>query len=315
LRDNAGSTGHLERQVVTLEKADQEFRIPAESKPNAVLIDPDHDLLRELRDVNWTDDQIPTILRWSPNSADRRYALDRIKAGPGLTEDQLTQLYADALRDEYNDTNASQLMNRLGSANKESLRPLFREQLKSKMQDRRPAALDALGKLPATPEDTATIHAIGMSDTEPYNLVDSALTALAHWSVDANLDVFKHQIAAHSLRDRLAIRSINLLSAAKTESSASVLISATAPTYPRRVRTEAISGLEDGPANSAPIHEVLVKIAQSDATPAVQVAAIRVLRNRKDKSAEDMLKGLITGAKDDTVKSAAKDAVEAMDAK
>jgi hypothetical protein len=154
-----------------------------------------------------------------------------------------------------------------------------------------------------------------MSDTDPYNLVDAAMAALARMNLEANLDVFKHQIASHTLRDRMAIRSISVLSGAKQESATAVIISATAPAYPRRVRTEAISALETGPADSAPIHATLVKIAQTDEIPAAQVAAIRVLRNRKDTGAEDMLKSLMTGAKDDTVKAAAKDAVETMDAK
>ena len=315
LRDTAGSSGHLERQVVTLDKADQEYRLPAETKPSAVIIDPDHDLLRELRDVTWTDDQMPAILRWAPNSADRRYAIEQIKSGPGLTEDQLTQLYVDALHDEYNDINANQLLTKLGSANKESLRPLFREQLKSKLQDRRPSALTALSKLPPTPEDAAVIHSIAMSDTEPYAVVDAALSALARTNIEANLDVFKHQLASHTLRDRLAIRTISLLSSPKKESVTALLISATAPTFSRRVRTEAIGALEGGPSDSATIHSMLMKVAQSDETPAVQVAAIRVLRNRKDVAALDMLKSLMTTAKDDSVKSAAKDAVEILEAK
>lgn len=315
LRDTAGSTGHLERQVVTLDKADQEFRIPAETKPNAVILDPDHDLLRELRDVNWTDDQLPTILRYSPNSSDRRFALGRIKAGPGLTEDQLNQLYADCLRAEYNDNIASQLLNRLGAANKETLRALFREQLKSKQDDRRPAALEALSKLPPTPEDTTTIHNIGMSDTEPYAVVDAALGALARINLEGNLDVFKHQITAHTLRDRMAIRSIALLAASKQGSVMPILISATAPTFARRVRTDAIGALEDGPADSPAIHTALLKIVEAEDLPAVQNAAIHVLETRKDVAAVDALKALETRTKDDSVRSAAKSAVETLTAK
>ncbi len=310
LRENGGSTGHLERHVVNLNTADQEFKIAAETKPNAVLIDPDHDLLRELRDVNWTDDQLPAILRYAPNSSDRRFALGRLAAGPTITADQLTQLYEDSLKAEYNDTNASQLLSKLGSANKETLRLLFREQLKSKQEDRRPAALDALSRLPSTPEDLKTIHSIGMSDTDQYTLVETAMSALARINVDNNMDVFKHQIASHSLRDRLVLRAIALAANSKKEEAFDAIISATTPKNARRVRTEAISALEKAPADSPAVHAALLKIIGGDDLEPVQIAAIKSLQTRKDKGAVDALKALIEKSKVDAIKSAAKGAVD-----
>jgi len=315
LRTNGGSTGHVERQVITLDKADQEFHFASATKPDAVLIDPDHDLLRELRDVTWTDDQIPAILQYAPNSQDRRFALGRIKAGPGLTDDQIVQLLVDSLKTEYNDRNASTILNRLGEAHKESLRPLFREQLRSKLNNRRPAALDALAKLPPTAEDLALIHNIALSDTEPYAVVETALTALARLNLTGNLDVYRHQLASKSLRDRLGLRSVSLLSDSKDDGATTALIGATASSYTRRVRTEALSSLESKPADSAPIHAALMKIIQSDDLPAVQITAVRVLGSRKDAAAVDALKALGAKTKETTVRDAVKNAVEAIEAK
>ena len=313
LRSN--TSVHLEKQIINLTKADEEFKLPADTKPDAVLIDPDHDLLRELKDVNWTDDQIPAILLYASNAQDRKYALTRLKPGGDVSEDKLVQIYSDALKTEYHTGNAVTLISRLGEFKRESLRPLLREQVRSTQINRRPAAIEALAKLPPTAQDTALIHNIAISDTEPYNVVEAALTALAKTALKENLDVFRHQLASKSLADRLAMRSVSLLSDSKEEAVGRELITATAPSYARRVRSEAISGLENQPVGSAPVHAALLKIIQSEDLPAVQVTAVRVLGNRKDAAATDALKALQLKTKDQTVKDAVKSALEAIETK
>ena len=313
LRNRDSAAGHLERVVVQLNKETQEFHIPADTKPDALMVDPDHDLLREMRDVNWTDDQIPVILRYAPFSADRRYALGRIQAGPNLTEDQLNQLYADTLKAEYNDGIASMLLMRLGNSGKEQFRQLFRDQLKSRRDERRPAALEALSKLPATPEDTVLFHNIGLSDTEPYAVVDAAMQALARINFAANQDVYKHQLAAHTLRDRMAMRAVGIASGVTSEAATSLLVTAATGAYPARVRSEAISDLEDRAPDSTAIHDALVKVLTADTVPSAQLAAIKAIENRKDKAAVAALRALAGRSKDAAVKEAAKTTADTLE--
>src|SRR5262249_31614277 len=83
LRPTVGliADGKLTRVPTTLDKAAQEIRIGASGKPDAVLLDPDQDILREIPTRHWTAEELPHILRYAPNAVDRGEALHRLLAG------------------------------------------------------------------------------------------------------------------------------------------------------------------------------------------------------------------------------------------
>ena len=59
----------MARAKVWLDRAEQEVRLEAGSKPDAVLLDPDHDFLREIPTLHSSAEELPSILR-SGASAD-----------------------------------------------------------------------------------------------------------------------------------------------------------------------------------------------------------------------------------------------------
>src|SRR5262249_39909950 len=75
------SSGKLTRHKARINKVEQEIRIDTSGKPDTVLLDPDHDFLREIPALHWTAEELPMILKHAPNAADRTKAMDKMLAG------------------------------------------------------------------------------------------------------------------------------------------------------------------------------------------------------------------------------------------
>ncbi len=309
-----GSTGNVERIKTTLTQVDQEFRFPAATKPNAALIDPDHELLKDLTRKTFDRAEAPTILRYAPCHLDRRTALS-VLAPAGSTPDAATvKLLTDTLRTEPGDIVSSGILTMLGNLKQEDLRPLFRAESKSKSSSRRIAAMNALVQLPATKEDIASLHTVAMSDTETYPVVEAALNGLSKLDAGNSIDAFKHQVGMASLNDRLASNAVSALSRNKTDAAAPVYLAATLPTHQIRVRTKAVDALAETALNDPTIHTTLLKLMEEN-TPALQISVARAFRDRKDKEAVPALRKLVQTSANKDVKEAAGDAADSIEGK
>lgn len=65
------------RQAVTLEGAAQTISVPAATKPSAVILDPDHDFLRQMRH-EFAPEEVLSIYRFAPNAVDRQRAFNAV---------------------------------------------------------------------------------------------------------------------------------------------------------------------------------------------------------------------------------------------
>jgi aminopeptidase N len=312
LRQSSASA--VERRQVTLDKAEQEFRLPVSEKPDAVLIDPDHDLLIELKAPKWTAEELPILLRSAPSALDRRAAANQMASGDSLSETAIQQLTA-ALPKEESEIVAEAILQRLGAAQKEALRPLFRSEIKAKQPNRRAAALEALAKLPPQPEDIALFRTVGLSDTELYRNVETALKALGEANAAAHLDVFRKQVAARSHRDRLAATVVEILAPKKLDAAAPIFIEATAFTHRPETRRAAIRALGSLAPGSAPTRQTLVNLLKEQERPSIQQAAIRALEARKEKEAVAALRALAASAAEEEVRQSAAKAADAIEGK
>ena len=309
-----GSTGNVERIKTRLTSTDQEFRFPAAVKPNAVLIDPDHELLKDLTKKTFDIAEAPTVLRYAPCHLDRRTALYQV-APFGDTPDAATaKLLTEALRTEPGDAVAVGILTALGTLKQENLRPLFREEARSKLTGRRIAAMNALALLPAAKEDTALLHAVAMSDTETYPVVEAALSGLSKLDAGGSMDAFRHQVGSTSMNDRLANSVVTVLSRTKMDAAAPALLAATAPTHLMRVRTKAVDALAETALNDATVHTSLLKLLAENKPP-LQIAVAHALRDRKDKEAVPVLRKLAQDSADKDVKEAAVDAADTIEGK
>src|SRR5690606_29764352 len=74
--------GAFKNLPVTLSKADETFEFTLPAKPKAVLLDPDHDFLREIPTYNWSAEELPVILQHSTNAPYRQQAMTMLLRDP-----------------------------------------------------------------------------------------------------------------------------------------------------------------------------------------------------------------------------------------
>jgi aminopeptidase N len=298
----------VQQRKVRLTQADQTFRLPAAVKPDALLVDPNHDLLKEMPDPHFADSELPAILLHAPSVLDRDQAADQL-ASSNL-DDTKIRLLVTALHNETGEVGGAHLIRLLGNVKKETLRSVFRTEAHSAQVERRTAALEALGKLPAEEGDAYLLENAAMSDTEPYAVVQAALGALNAQGVAAHLAVFRHAVEEPSLHDQLAGAAVNDLAEAKLDAAVPALLEATGPTHSFGVRLAAIGALGQIAPDNADVHTALMRLLQDNAEPRLQEAVIQALKDRKDKEAVTALRQLASTSKDQDVQSAAKSAAD-----
>lgn len=169
--------GGLSRQSVTLNAAEQTIRLKATAKPEAVLLDPDHDFLRELNHTFAPEELLP-ILKHAPVGLDQTTALQALLSA-GASEEAIqamaTLAKADAARFP-----ALGSLDGLGRLEREDLRPLWRSLLTHLSDSRRADAIRALGRLKHDPADAKLL--IGMlSEKETYGNCSAIASTLGLW--------------------------------------------------------------------------------------------------------------------------------------
>jgi aminopeptidase N len=191
-------SGGMTRARVRIDKAEQEVRLDAPRRPDAVLLDPDHDLLRELPNLPWRPEELPHILKYAPNAVDRQTALNRMLEG--TPSDAAVQAAVEAVRADKGPFPALRSAGQLGELRRADLRPLFREQLAHPNPDRRVQAIRGLARLAKDREDTEVLRGL-VNDRELYAVVRASLNALRDWDAPGNRDVFAKATRMKSPRD------------------------------------------------------------------------------------------------------------------
>jgi aminopeptidase N len=193
--DGQGSST-MRTAPVHVTKAEETFEIPLASKPLCVVLDPEHDFLREIPALHWGAEELPYILKFSKNPADRSEAMSRMLDDP---TDANVEMVVEAI---YGDTAeaapAFRSVLKLANLKKESLRNLWYAQLASKNTSRAAQAVQALGMLPQDATTTQKLRAL-VNDKSPIQVVVNAINALAAWDKAGNADLFKK---AQGIKDR-----------------------------------------------------------------------------------------------------------------
>jgi len=279
--------GSLARTKVTLDQASQVFKLDAAAKPDAVVLDPDHDFLREIPVKHWSAIELPSILRYAPNPADRNEALKMMLSGmPNDTAVKTAAEVVAADTDRFPVFNLTPLV----SLKREDLRPLFRANLRHASFERREKAIRALGQLPKTDEDMATLRAL-VSDKEPYAIVGAAITVLAAWDLKANLAAIYRAAEMPSLHEQIRSAAFAALASAHTEEALARLLKASSPESDPDVRYAALSALGKVEAAEPKTREAL-RMALRDSDFEAIISAANAIRERKDKGLLPVLQEL-----------------------
>jgi len=270
--------GKLRRVSVDLHQAEETFKIPAPAQPDAVLLDPDHDFLREMPAKHWSDTELPVILRTAPSPIDRAEAMSKLLAG--TPSDSAIKAVTEAIQGDTGMFPALSLV-RLGELKREGLRPLFRTQLKHASFDRREQAVRALALLPKTQEDMATFASL-INDKQPYAVVSAAITAMADWNPAGNLDILRIAVNMPSLHERIRSSAYRALAGTHTDEGVTLILKAATPNNDPDVRRAALEAMGHIEATETRTRDAL-RIALKDPDLETVQRAVFAIRDRKEK--------------------------------
>jgi aminopeptidase N len=180
---------------VHLSKAEETLELSMSSKPSALVLDPDHDFLREIPTLHWSKDELPFIVRFSKNAPDRAEALRRMLAEP---DDQAIALAVEVFSKDDGVEAAFRQVSQLANLARPELRGFWLSQLEHKDSDRQVAAVRALAQLPQDSATTQRLRSL-VNERSPIAVVVACIGALADWDAKGNEAVFK---AATAIRDR-----------------------------------------------------------------------------------------------------------------
>lgn len=192
-----GST--VKRVPVQLNAKEQTFKI-AGPKPDAVILDPDHDFLREIPTKPWSDKELEAIIRVAPNASDREFALTKLAVS--MTEDgfddgavakispERAKLLQEVLGADRALVPVFRQSNRLLKFTSEAWRPFWVHELTHADMNRRRTAVQALAKL--SDDATTTKQLLAMVTPDQYTTVVVAIVdALAKWDKTKYKPVFE----------------------------------------------------------------------------------------------------------------------------
>jgi len=197
--------GTVAKYPVHLSKKEETFAIPVSKKPNAVLLDPDHDFLREIPTSHWADSELADILQFAPNGGDRSDALRKMLASLPTDEPQKKEelrLIAKVIKEDSAQFPALRSIRGFGDVADPEFRPLFLDMLNHASFTRRAEAVQALGKLPADAETTKRLQGL-INDKAPIQVVVASIQVLAKWDKEGNKALFTKALAIPSRNDRI----------------------------------------------------------------------------------------------------------------
>ena len=231
----------LQGTPLSIRRAVEEFRIAAPRRPTAVLVDPDHNFLRELRPPAWSTEGLTAMLRFAPDASDREMALERLIQNQ--PSDETVRVVAEAMAEDRGPFPVFRSAARLGELRRESLRSFFRTELRHPDYGRRAQAVRALGKLRPTPADTVEIRGL-INEREAYSVIRSALIVLQEWDSKGNRAIFelaRGLASPHNAIKALAYDALQRLESSKPLDDSGATVTA------KRFLQDVAAGARDSP--------------------------------------------------------------------
>lgn len=284
------SGGQLTREPVELNGATQEIRVGTPTKPDAVLLDPDHEFLRQIPDPHWSKSETPYIFQFAPNCIDRTKAFTMLMADS--PSDDTIHMIVRTLQADSERFPAIGTTYALAALHREDLRPFFEGELKHLSFQRQTDAVRALADLPKTDAEVARMRSLVNADA-PYSVVREALSALATWDLQGNMDEFLKAAKMPSHRETIRLAAYAALAKGGSAEGIASLVDAASPKNPMELRVGAIRAMGGVPASETKTRAAIAQALNEDNVQLL-LAAVQAARDRKDK---DLLPALQT-AKD-----------------
>jgi aminopeptidase N len=271
----------------------QTFRLPAVTRPDSVLFDPDHDFLREIPVLHWAPAELPAILALAPSGTDRTEAIRRLlDPATGPVPETSIQLVIDAVRSDTALYTSIGDLSPLERLKQPELRPLFRELIARPGYyqggdddfsdgDHRVDAIEGLRLLGATSADTTTLRSVALSPDATYAMVAASVRTLAAWDAAGNLDVIRQAARMDSIGDVVRRAGLRALAAAHADEAIPLLLADAAPDRPNDVRISALSAMGSIPNSDARTRTMLIQSLVTQ-DPVLAEVSLQSLVRRRD---------------------------------
>ena len=181
-------SGRMTRVKHRIHQTAQRIVIAADGKPDAVIVDPDHDFLREIPALHWSRGELLAIVEHAPNAIDRQTAVDMLVAAKP-TEAEIARVLS-VIRADTAAFPVFRRITRLTGLATPAIADLFRAQLAHANLDRRVQGVMALASVRPTDDDVRRVRAL-VTDDAPYELIVAAVGTLGAWDPVANRDVLE----------------------------------------------------------------------------------------------------------------------------
>lgn len=237
----------VHRTAIDLNAATQTFEIPSTTAPKAVVFDPDHDFVREIRKNPWTAEELPYVFRSAPDPTAMEQAMNRLL--DGSPTDETLRMIADRLRRDVTAFPAIQDTSRLARIGNPTLHDFFLVETSHPNYERRANAATGLARLATTDSDRKRLREL-LKDDQPYDVVAAALRGLASLDFDS-VRAFATTQALNAQDATLRRTALDLLAQQKADGwEAAVLETATPHQRPliREVGLRALALLPRGDA-------------------------------------------------------------------
>ena len=202
IRANVGviSQGKLTRFPIQISAVEETFEIRFDSKPDAVILDPDHDFLREIKLLSWNESELFPILRFATNATDRAEALKRILSKT-ISDKDLEEIKS-LLQADSGVAPVFLQLNALSNLANPTLKSFWIKQLEHANFARRSVAVLALGKLPADNQTTGLLRSL-ITEKSPIQVVVNSINTLKSWDAKGNKDIFERAKLITDRRSRI----------------------------------------------------------------------------------------------------------------
>ncbi len=294
------------RHVLRVSKVNETFKVPCSASPDAVLFDPDHDLLAEFKLPTRTPEANRAVAANASCILDRQTALTALVA-KSKDADAVTTVLRAALADKNPDTPVH-ILNFASSRMPAAIRPDLLAALKHPYEGLRALAARSLGLLP---QDAATTLALDslVNSKEQFSVVRAALHSLSKLNANASVTTFARACAISDRRNTVLTAAIEAVAQATNDQALELLLKHSAAATHPSVRNAAIAHLGRTFKDKPVATSTIVSYLMDEDMNVVQIAAA-ALGLRGDKAATAALQSLVATTKDAKVKTAAQTALD-----
>jgi aminopeptidase N len=232
--------GQLERIPVRLSQAEQTIELPMAAKPSAVLLDPDHDFLREIRGSAFRPEEAEAVFLYAPNPTDRDSALSTWMASK--PSDEAIQRVVSTLRSDNDRFPVFLNLGPLVRLKREDLRSFYLAELEHKNFERRAQAVEGLRDLQVQEATTQVVRNLIQPDA-PYDVLREAVRALAVWDAKGNVESFQQAVRYSGESDSVLVAAYAALAASGQPASIEQILRDAGPEHREAQRVAALRAL------------------------------------------------------------------------